>query len=278
MERGMIFDIVRASFVDGPGIRTAVFFKGCGLRCRWCHNPEGQEFAAQMMFYKEKCAGCGVCERVCPHHLVSCDLCGECEKYCPNSARKLCGKLCATDEVMDLVERDRAFYDASGGGVTFTGGECMLQMDFLAELLKECRAAGIHTAVDTAGDVPFDCFERIMPYTDLFLYDVKCVAEELHAEWTGVSNRRILENLRSLSDAFEGDIIVRVPVVPTFNANEEEMSRIATLVNSLNVKKVELLPYHRLGESKYAALGRKAQSFDAPSPETMAKLRKLFEQ
>ena len=155
MPKAMIFDIQRNSFVDGPGIRTTVFFKGCNLRCKWCHNPESQSFEKQMLFYKDKCTGCGKCREVCPNHLQSCDFCGKCELYCPAEARKICGREYTSDEVLAEVIKDKAFYDNSGGGVTFSGGECMLQLDFLREILEKCKSAGIHTAVDTAGNVPW---------------------------------------------------------------------------------------------------------------------------
>ena len=159
--KGNIFDISRASLVDGPGIRTTVFFKGCNLRCAWCHNPESQSARAQMLVYQNKCTGCGKCKEKCPHDLESCNLCGKCALYCPHDAREICGKEYTVDEVLKEILKDKTFYDNSGGGVTFSGGECMLQIDFLEELLKACKQNGIHTAVDTAGHVPFDYFERI---------------------------------------------------------------------------------------------------------------------
>ena len=164
-----IFDIQRDSFVDGPGIRTTVFFKGCNLHCAWCHNPESQSAKPQMMFYKNKCTGCGKCREKCPHNLESCDLCGKCTVYCPHDAREICGKEYTVDEVLREIRKDKTFYKTSGGGVTFSGGECMLQIEFLTKILKACKENGIHTAVDTAGHVPFEFFERIIPYTDLFL-------------------------------------------------------------------------------------------------------------
>ena len=174
-----IFDIERNSFVDGPGIRTTVFFKGCNLKCAWCHNPESQDFNVQMMFYKDKCKSCGKCNRVCPYNLEKCDLCGKCTFYCPVDARKVCGKEYTANEVFSEIIKDKSYYDNSGGGVTFSGGECMLQIDFLLDILKKCKENGIHTAVDTAGHIPFENFEKILPYTDLFLYDIK-LFDHLH--------------------------------------------------------------------------------------------------
>ena len=271
-----IFDIQRNSFVDGPGIRTTVFFKGCNLRCKWCHNPESQAGAPQMLFYRDKCTGCGKCAEVCPNHLLSCDKCGKCAIYCINDARQLCGKEYTADEILAEVIKDKLFYDASGGGVTCSGGECMLQIDFLCELLAKCKEKGIHTAVDTAGDVPWEYFERVMPFADMFLYDVKCFSEDLHKEGTGVSNKRILENLKRLSQSFDGEILIRIPVIEGFNADIEELKKIKAFLDLLGIKNVELLPYHKMGEHKYAALNEKAYIFDVPSDNDMDEYKKIF--
>lgn len=274
--QGLLFDIQKSSFVDGPGLRTTVFFKGCHLHCKWCHNPESQSARPEMLFYADKCVGCGACERVCPHHLKACDYCGTCETYCPKDARKVCGKRYTVDEVFAEVVKDKAFYDASGGGVTFSGGECLLQIDFLTALAKKCRENGIQTAVDTAGDVPWASFEKVLPYTDLFLYDLKCFDEKKHIEGTGVSNRRLLDNLRRLSDETDVPIIVRIPVVPGFNDGEEELSRMADFLKTVRHDGVECLPYHAMGEHKYAALGRDFERFPVPDKERMEEIRRLF--
>lgn len=275
--KATIFDIERNSFVDGPGIRTTVFFKGCNLRCKWCHNPESQSAKKQMMFYKSKCTGCGKCKEVCPNKLEKCDFCGKCELFCLQDARKVCGKDYTVDEVFSEVIKDKSFYENSGGGVTFSGGECMLQIDFLLEILKKCKENGIHTAVDTAGNVPWSSFEKIMPYTDLFLYDVKCLSQQLHIEGTGVSNKLLLENLKKLSACFDGDIIIRVPVICGFNADEAEIRSIGEFLKTLKVKKTELLPYHKMGEHKYDALGIACEKYTVPSEEDMAAYRKIIE-
>ena len=274
MPKAMIFDIQRNSFVDGPGIRTTVFFKGCNLRCKWCHNPESQSFEKQMMFYKDKCTGCGKCREVCPNHLQSCDFCGKCELYCPAEARKICGREYTPAEVLAEVIKDKAFYDNSGGGVTFSGGECMLQLDFLCEILKKCKSEGIHTAVDTAGNVPWKSFEKILPFTDLFLYDIKAFGAELHRKGTGVSNELILENLKNLSG--RADIIVRIPVIGGYNDNDEEIRQIADFLKQIKIIKAELLPYHAMGEHKYTALGRNPESFNVPNKNFMNRSQQLF--
>ena len=274
MPKAMIFDIQRNSFVDGPGIRTTVFFKGCNLRCKWCHNPESQSFEKQMMFYKDKCTGCGKCREVCPNHLKKCDFCGKCELYCPADARKVCGREYTSDEVFAEVIKDKAFYDNSGGGVTFSGGECMLQLDFLCEILEKCKAAGIHTAVDTAGNVPWESFEKILPFTDLFLYDIKAFGAELHRKGTGVSNELILENLKNLSG--RADVIVRIPVIGGYNDNDEEIRQIVDFLKQIKIIKAELLPYHAMGEHKYTALGRNPESFNVPNKNFMNRSQQSF--
>ena len=271
-----LFDIARTSYVDGPGIRTTVFFKGCNLRCAWCHNPESQSSAAELLVFRDRCTGCGQCKEKCPHALSSCDQCGKCTIYCPSDARELCGKAYTVQEILDEVQKDRAFYDASGGGVTFSGGECMLQIDALEALLRACKGASIHTAVDTAGHIPFSHFERILPFTDLFLFDVKCFDKEKHKVYTGVGNELILSNLKALLQS-GADVWVRIPVVPSVNATVDEMEKIRELLRDCPPpKKIELLPYHALGDHKYAALGKETTVFSPPSDELMAELRRVF--
>lgn len=276
MYKFILFDIQRCSLVDGPGLRTTVFLKGCNLRCRWCHNPESQSFAPQLFFRASKCKGCGRCRDICPHHLESCELCGKCALYCPGGARELCGREESIESVLEEVMKDRMYYDASGGGVTVSGGECMLQIEPLAEFLRLCKEAGIQTAADTAGSVPWESFLSVIPYTDLFLYDLKCFDEALHRENTGVSNRLILENLRRLAKLDKDKITVRIPVVPGVNDTREEMEGMASFLDEIGVKSVELLPYHRLGEHKYEDLGQKHESFDVPSKEDMEKFKEYF--
>ena len=262
--KGIIFDIERNSFVDGPGIRTTVFFKGCNLKCKWCHNPESQSIEKQILFYKNKCTGCGRCKNLTLND----------DFLCFNDAKEICGKEMTADEIIGEVIKDKTFYETSGGGVTFSGGECMLQIDFLEELLIKSKEAGIQTAVDTAGNVPFEYFERVMPYTDIFLYDVKCFSEELHKEGTGVSNKIILENLKKLSETFKGDIIIRIPVIKGYN--ESELKDIAEFLKPLNIKDVELLPYHQMGEHKYEALNIPCETFAVPDNTKMEEYKKLF--
>ncbi len=276
MAAATLFDIERNAFADGPGIRTTVFFKGCNLQCSWCHNPESQCMQPQMMFYPDQCTGCGKCASVCPQHGERCDLCGRCALFCPSDARKICGKVYTAQEVLAEILKDKPYYDRSGGGATFSGGECMLQIDFLAEILRLCRENGVHTAVDTAGHVPFSFFERILPFTDLFLYDIKLMDPERHRQYTGVSNVLILSNLQRLL-ASGAKVWIRIPVIPGVNDQPEEMESIKQWLGHNGVpEKIELLPYHAMGENKYRAIGREPHIFPSPDAEKLKRLRAVF--
>ena len=277
MNDGMIFDLEHGSFVDGPGIRTTVFFKGCNLRCAWCHNPESQSATPQLLVFRDKCIGCGRCREVCAHALETCKLCGQCALQCPSDARKLYGRLCRAEEIIEEIAQDRLFYESTGGGVTFSGGECMLQIDFLSHLLQQCRTLGIHTAVDTAGHVPFSYFERILPDTDLFLYDVKCMDNAQHEAYTGVGNERILDNLQLLLQR-DTRIWVRVPVIPGVNDSTDNMRQLKAFFDAYgHPEKIELLPYHALGEHKYTALDQEVRMFNVPDEAHMMRLRTIFD-
>lgn len=265
--KAIIFDIERNSFVDGPGIRTTVFFKGCNLRCKWCHNPESQNRYKEILFYKNKCSGCNRCKNITPDD----------EKFlCYNGAKEICGKEYSVDQVFKEIIKDKSFYETSGGGVTFSGGECLLQSDFLAEILKRCKDFGIHTAVDTAGNVKWDVFEKVIPYTDLFLYDVKCISEDMHIKYTGTTNKLILENLVKLSEKFKGQIIIRIPIIGGVNDDEDELKKIYKFLNKIKITKVELLPYHMMGEHKYEALNMIYDKFNVPSKENMKRYNQIF--
>ncbi|MBQ8407307.1 MAG: glycyl-radical enzyme activating protein [Clostridia bacterium] len=242
---GTIFDIQRFSVHDGPGIRTTVFMKGCPLRCKWCHNPEGLSRAPQLQFFEEKCIGCKRCG--------SRSELSDAEK-CPAEALSVCGREVDEDEVLKEILKDRCFY-AEDGGVTFSGGECLLQADFVAAVLNKAKAQGFRTAIDTSGYVPWDSIEKTLDCCDLYLYDVKCITPSLHKSYTGVDNALIIENLKKLN-ALGKDIWVRTPIIPDFNNTETEICAIADLVASLSsVKQVTLMPYHTLGASKYKTLG-----------------------
>ena len=251
MNTPLIFDVRRASTVDGNGVRTVVFFKGCNLNCFWCHNPEGKNANAEMAFFREKCICCGTCRRVCPENGEACFLCGTCVDLCPTGARKLYGKEWEMDELVSLLARDRAYYDATGGGVTLSGGECMLYPEYVATLAKRCCEVGISVAIDTAGCVPYTHFEAVLPYVDLFLYDLKAIDPLLHKKGTGVDNALILENLTRLIKT-EKQILIRTPVVPDFNKGEE-CDRIKAYCDARALP-VEFLPYHTFGTDKQNAL------------------------
>ena len=237
-----IFEIKRFAVHDGDGIRSTVFFKGCPLRCVWCHNPEGLSFEAQEAFFEHKCIGCGECKK---ESFSAEDCLGE--------ARVCYGKEITVDELLPLLLEDRDFYETSGGGVTLSGGECLMQADFCAELLKRLKENGIHTATDTCGFVSRDILDKVIPYTDVFLYDLKAYDEEVHIKCTGRSNKIILENLLYL-DSLGKNIEIRIPFVPEYNSDQIE--KIATLLSRLkHITKVRVLPYHNYAGSKYAALG-----------------------
>ncbi len=282
-----IFDIQRGSFVDGPGIRTTVFFKGCNLSCAWCHNPESQNGRIQRMWYESKCVKCGKCAAVCPEKAVSfengelsldstaCRLCGKCALFCQVDAISICGREVTVDEIFSEIVKDKTFYESSGGGVTFSGGECMLHPDVIAELCEKCRSAGINTAIDTAGCVPWASFEKVVGLADIFLYDIKCVTPELSREFIGVDNSLILDNYKKLLER-GCEVIVRVPMIVECSANDAEFSKIAEFLRSNRPAKVELLPYHALGENKFRALGRgEPRRFTAPAAEALAGYREL---
>ena len=272
--KGVIFDIQRGSAVDGPGIRTTVFFKGCNLSCAWCHNPESREMQPQMLFYREKCTDCGTCRSVCPQKGEACVLCGKCTVFCPNDAKSICGKTVTAGEVFREILRDVPYYESTGGGATFSGGESLLQPDFLLALLKLCRENGISAAVDTAGNVPYETLRQVLPYTDLFLYDIKAVTPALHKTYTGVSNERILSNYKRLfSDGAR--LLVRIPMVAEVNANDGEFPEILRFLKAFPPKKIELLPYHALGTNKYKALYQTdAPVFHAPDAALLERYRR----
>jgi len=283
MSQACIFSIQRASFVDGPGIRTTVFFKGCNLRCLWCHNPESWQAKPQLLCYHNRCAGCGRCITVCPMQAVKddftpdaalCTACGACVMPCLHGAREIQGTMMNAEEIMAEITADMAYYRFSGGGATFSGGECMLQLSFLTELLSRCRKEGIHTAVDTAGHVPFASFEQVLPLTDVFLYDIKAFRPEVHRRLTGADNALILDNYRRLHSLSPEKLIVRIPVIPGCNA--DEMPLIADFLRQYPPVLIELLPYHPMGVSKAEAMGQPAFQDEKPSAEQMAQIRALF--
>ncbi|HEO72517.1 MAG TPA: glycyl-radical enzyme activating protein [Candidatus Hydrogenedentes bacterium] len=265
--RGVIFDIQRMCVHDGPGIRTTVFLKGCTLRCLWCHNPEGRESRPQLGFSPGLCIDCGACFERCPEgaHVVEggmhtldrgrCAVCFGCVETCCADALEQVGRECDVEEVLNEVMRDMPFYRESGGGMTLSGGEPLVQLDFATGLLREAKVRDLHTCVETCGHVAREHVAAVLPNVDIFLFDYKETSPERHREWTGQSNNRILENLRFLDDA-GATLVLRCPIIPTLNLREDHLEGIALLAGSLrNCRAVHVMPHHALGESKRERLG-----------------------
>ena len=292
---GMVFDIKRYSIHDGPGIRTTVFFKGCPLRCWWCHNPESQSLNPELMLRTNRCLLCAACEQVCPQQAIHslggedtampvtdrslCQVCGKCVEACYSGARELVGRKMTVSAVMAEIERERPFYDQSGGGVTFSGGEPLMQPAFLLALLHACREVELHTTLDTSGYAPWRVLEQALPLVDLFLYDLKLVDESRHRLYTGASNRLILRNLRRLSQA-GANLVVRIPLVPGVNDDEQSLRLAGKYLSSLpRVAELELMPYHASAEAKYEALGMgyKLPGLKPPTPEKLAEAAQVLQ-
>jgi glycyl-radical enzyme activating protein len=290
---GRIFEIQRFSVHDGPGIRTTVFLKGCPLRCLWCHNPEGIDFAKALSFLPERCIGCGYCFRVCKRsahrmdgnlHTLdrdACVACGSCTEECYPRGLELVGRDVTVAEVLDEVLKDRPFYETSGGGMTLSGGEPLMQADFSAALLRAAKQAGLHCAIETCGQVAEEAFRRVRADVDLFLYDIKDSDPARHRELTGASNDRILSNLRYLHNA-DAAVLVRLPVIPGLNDRDDHFQGVARLAASLpNLLGFEVMPYHPLGTSKHHRFGTKDAlgAITSPSPAQVsawiATLRRL---
>lgn len=282
--KGIIFDIKRFAVHDGPGIRTTLFLKGCPLRCCWCHNPEGLIQEPQLAYYSHKCINCGECVTVCPtgaHDVADrkhiflrekCTACGQCEATCLGKALKLYGCEISVETAVEMVLDDKAFYKKSGGGCTLSGGEPLLQAEFCVEVFKVLKSKDIHCAIDTCGSVGWDCFEKVLPYTDMFLFDLKQIDAQSHIEYVGRSNKLILENLRKLSQQ-NVSIEIRIPVIPGFNSDKKSIAAFGEFLSGLdNITTVKLLAYHDLARSKFTALGLDdtMPKVDSPTKAQMA--------
>lgn len=289
-----VFDIQKYCIHDGDGIRTTIFFKGCPLRCAWCHNPESQLEMPELLWDREKCTGCGWCEEICPGKAVSmeegfptldrkkCLGCGKCVIECLENARALSGEKKTVRELLEAGEKDMVFYEESGGGVTLSGGEVLVARPF-EEVVQLCRGffeKGISVFIDTSGFAPWERFESILPYVTAFLYDIKLIDSQKHKKWIGADPTLILENLKKLSNA-GADIRLRLPLVAGVNDSQEDIQGIVNLLQSgIHVRRIHLLPYHNTGKGKYTRLNRSYQgeSFMAPSSEHLEELASILRQ
>lgn len=285
-----VFNIQRYCIHDGDGIRTTVFFKGCPLRCAWCHNPESWKSTSELLWNEEKCVQCGACEAACAHgaahkgssrlNRALCVACGACVFACAAGARQLSGALYSPEQLVNIVKRDRMFYEESGGGVTLSGGEAMAAEPF-SQIVRLCRMlkdAGISVFMDTCGMVSYERFEAVAGDVDCFLYDIKAMDAEKHKKWTGAGNELILDNLWKLSRR-GARLRLRLPLVEGVNAQDSDIQPVIDLLRQgLRVEKIHLLPYHTFGMEKYPRLGRRGQVFSAPSAERLGHLADMFSQ
>jgi len=288
---GIIFDVKQYAIHDGPGIRTTVFLKGCPLCCHWCHNPEGIGSDPQILYRKRRCIHCGDCLTVCPEDALTLtpegiitdrDLCkadGACAEICPAEAREMIGKTVSAEEILRIVKKDVPFFNQSGGGVTFSGGEPLMQADFLFDCLKLCGRESIHRTVDTSGYAELDVIKRIAMETDLFLYDLKFMDPEKHRHFTGVSNQLILTNLKYLARS-GARVTVRVPLIPGINDDNENIDFMGMFLRILpEIETVHILPYHGYQENKYNHLDTPYMAKDIPLPtaDTLSMAKKWLE-
>lgn len=286
--RGLIWNIQRYCIHDGDGIRTTVFMMGCPLRCMWCSNPEGLVGAIRLKYNADICIGCGKCIEVCPVGAntsknsraaldrAKCIVCGKCVNACPVGARSLTGKVVTVAQVMDEVRRDLPFYRRTDGGLTCSGGEALLQVDFLEKLLKAAKNENINTAVETSGAVPWDNFQRILDFTDMFYFDLKCIDSNIHKKITGGDNKQIIANAVKLC-AQNKKVVFRLPVIPGLNDYDTNILETARFIKEIKGQKLELLPYHNFGVKKYKLYGTKylLVGLNPPEKEHLEHLKEL---
>jgi pyruvate formate lyase activating enzyme len=288
-----VFNVQKYSIHDGDGIRTTIFFKGCPINCAWCHNPESQRFDKELLYFKDRCSGCGKCVQRCPNGANTmidgkaeldrskCNACGVCADWCITQARSIAGKEHTVKELVKEAEKDRHFYEESGGGITLSGGEVMSQdMDFIEQLCRVLYNKGYSVNIDTCGYAPYEDYKRILPYIDTFLYDIKLMDKAEHEKFIGVDNELILENLIKLS-ADGAKINIRIPTIVGVNATEEFMNDVVNFLkgNNISVKQVNLLPYHNTGKHKYSKLDREYDTdgiMEKPSAESMELFKNIF--
>jgi len=291
MSQPLIFDIKRYSINDGPGIRATIFFKGCPLNCQWCHNPESISPKVQKLFTAAKCIGCGECCRVCPVSACSltpdgvatdgdlCTLCGKCAEVCPTLATEMSGRYYSVEELLEVVKKERPFFDQSGGGVTFSGGEPLLYPEFLIEVLEACGRQDVHRAVDTSGFVKKETLLEVAQHTDLFLYDLKMLDAEKHKRYTGVDNRLILDNLAALAE-YGAEVQVRIPLIGGVNDDDDSVAAMATYIADLPGEKraVSILPFHDVARGKDEKLGqeRDLAALYEPGSDALQKVIDVF--
>jgi len=289
-DAGIVFNVQRFSIHDGPGIRTTVFFKGCPLNCQWCSNPEGINSKPEILVNDARCIQCGECKEVCPENavislegnkrdridLAKCTECMECVRACPTRTLDCVGKYVSADEIIEELKRDKLFYDNSSGGITLSGGEPLMQSQFARALLSKCKESGLHTTLDTTGFASWEDFRHVLEFTDLVLFDIKHLDNELHTQGTGVSNKVILRNFERTAQTVR--TWLRYPILPGFNDSYEHVQEVAVLALKLRIERVSLLPYHEWGKHKYAKIGRKYSfASHAIGSDRLLEMKKMFE-
>jgi pyruvate formate lyase activating enzyme len=290
-EKGIVFNIQRYSINDGPGIRTLVFFKGCQLRCLWCSNPESQKLSNEVSYIRKICLLCQRCVQNCPNDSLrlenkniltdfqKCKVCGKCVEVCPVNARKIEGKEYTVKELFELVNKDEVFFKTSGGGLTISGGEPFGQFEFLLKFLIKCKSEGLNITIETCGYTEWNKLKSVLPYIDLFLYDIKHMNPKLHEQYTRVDNNKILNNFKKLI-TLKARVIVRFPLIPGYNDDKKNLNEMVKFLNGVNYRdELHLLPYHRLGSNKYQHLSRKYEMEDIKilNNREIEKIKKFFE-